>query len=162
MANPAPHPNESLLHGFYEAFSRGDYATMGAAYADHARFSDPVFPDLAADEVRAMWRMLLERGSDLELTYRDISANDTRGRAHWEATYTFSATGRKVHNVIDAEFTFDKGQIVQHTDRFGLWRWARMALGVKGTLLGWTPLVRRKVQGMAHKQLVRARLNFQD
>lgn len=155
MPNPTPHPNETLLRGFYEAFSRGDHGTMGAAYADHARFRDPVFPDLSADEVRAMWRMLLERGSDLELSFSGITADDRTGVAHWEASYTFSATGRKVHNVIDASFTFEAGRIVQHVDRFGFWRWTRMALGMKGTLLGWTPLVRKKVQAMAARQLAR-------
>ena len=31
----------------------------------------------------------------------------TERSAHWEPTYRFSATGRTVHNVIDAEFEFD-------------------------------------------------------
>lgn len=155
MPEPTPHPNETLLHGFYEAFAKGDHGTMGAAYADEARFSDPVFPDLSADEVRSMWRMLLERGSDLELSFSGISANEHSGVAHWEAIYTFSATGRKVHNVIDAKFTFENGRIVRHVDSFDFWRWTRMALGLKGTLLGWTPLVRSKVQSTAARQLAR-------
>ena len=38
------------------------------------------------------------------------------GRAHWEADYTFSSTGRKVHNVIDATFEFEGGLIRAHRD----------------------------------------------
>lgn len=156
MQDHPPHPNESLLHSFYDAFSHGNWRTMGDAYSDSARFSDPIFPDLAAPQARAMWRMLLERGSDLELSYGGISADEHRGAARWEAVYTFSATGRKVHNVIESAFVFEEGRIVQHTDQFDFWRWTRMALGLKGTLLGWTPLVRNKVQSMAARQLQRA------
>ena len=153
MSNSTPHPNETLIHGFYEAFLRKDHATMGAAYADDAKFSDPVFPELDAGQVRTMWRMLLERGTDLELSYSGISANEREGVAHWEAAYTFHATGRKVRNVIDAKFAFREGRIVRHEDSFDFWRWSRMALGFKGALLGWTPLVRNKVQATAAKQL---------
>ena len=151
------HPNETLLQEFYEAFARRDPSTMAAAYADDARFSDPVFQDLDAREVRAMWKMLIERGADLAVTFRGISAGDARGVAHWEATYTFSATGRRVHNVIDATFEFRDGQIVRHVDTFDFWRWSRMALGARGTLLGWTPFVRNKVRATAARQLAKAR-----
>lgn len=150
------HPNQTLLNEFYTAFARRDAATMVSAYADSARFSDPVFPDLDADRVRAMWTMLLARGKDLEVTFRDIQADDVRGRAHWEATYTFGSTGRRVHNVIDAAFEFQDGKIVRHVDSFDLWRWSRMALGLKGALLGWTPLVRNKVRATAARQLAKA------
>lgn len=128
---------------------------MASSYADRARFSDPVFPDLDAAEARAMWRMLTRRAQDFSLTFSGVSADDTRGRAHWEATYLFSATGRRVHNVIDAEFEFEGGKIVRHVDRFDFWRWSRMALGPTGVLLGWTPLLQKKVQATARKGLDR-------
>ena len=41
-----------------------------------------------------------------------------KGSAHWEADYTFSATKRKVHNVVDARFELRDGLIVKHTDVF--------------------------------------------
>ena len=70
-----------------------------------------------------------------------IEATDTAGKAHWVATYTFSGTGRKVVNDIQASFVFKVGKIVRHKDVFDLYLWARHALGLKGVLLGWTPLV---------------------
>ena len=149
------HPNEALIHDFYRAFSGRDAASMGAAYADDARFSDPAFPDLSAAEARAMWTMLIERGTDLELTYQGVQADDERGEARWEATYTFQLTGRRVHNRIQAAFRFRDGRIVEHRDRFPFWRWTRQALGLKGTFLGWTPFVRGKVQSMAARQLAK-------
>jgi hypothetical protein len=126
---------------------------MAVAYSDQARFSDPVFTDLSADEARGMWRMLTGRAKDLEVSFGGISADDESGRAHWEAHYTFLATGRKVHNIIDAEFEFQNGKILRHVDRFDFWRWSRMALGPSGVLLGWTPFLKKKVQSTARGQL---------
>ena len=55
-----------------------------------------------------------------------------------------------VHNVIDGYFTFDpQGLIATHRDRFDFWAWSRQALGLSGTLLGWTPMLRNKVRTQA-------------
>ncbi len=148
------HPNAELITRFYEAFAQRDGASMAACYTDDASFSDPVFPGLEGVEPGAMWRMLTEQGKDLQITFSDVQADDTSGSAHWEATYTFSVTGRKVHNVIDAKFRFRDGRIVEHRDHFDLYRWTRMALGPAGLLLGWSPVV----QGPLRKK-ARAGLN---
>lgn len=147
------HPNEALITSFYEAFQKLDAEAMVACYADDVRFSDPVFPDLRGDRARGMWRMLCKRARSFELTFSDVTADDTRGSARWEARYVFSATGRRVHNVISADFELAGGKIVRHTDTFDLWRWTRMALGPAGVLLGWTPLVQGKVRREADKGL---------
>jgi len=97
--------------------------------------------------------MLCERGTDLVLEFRDVHADDSSGRAHWDALYTFSQTGRKVLNRIDASFTFRDGKILRHQDSFGLWRWTRQALGPIGLVLGWSPLVQNKVRAQAMKAL---------
>ena len=98
------HPNATLLTDFYEAFAARDGDAMAAAYAPDAEFSDPVFTDLRGAEVGAMWKMLCSRAADLRIEASGIDASEAGGRAHWEAWYTFTKTGRKVHNVIDAEF----------------------------------------------------------
>lgn len=147
------HPNAALITRFYTAFAARDADGMVACYHPEVRFSDPVFPDLQGPRAGAMWRMLCARGKDLTLTFSDVQADDDGGSAHWEARYTFSATGRKVHNVIDARFTFRDGLVHTHVDTFGFHRWARQALGPAGLLLGWTPMLRGKVQGTAAKGL---------
>jgi ketosteroid isomerase-like protein len=147
-----PHLNAALIEELYAAFARHDGAAMAACYAADAHFSDPVF-DVRGEEIGGMWAMLCERGKDLQLSWRNVRADDLHGSAHWEPRYTFSATGRQVHNVIDAAFTFAAGRIVRHVDTFNLWRWSRMALGFKGTLLGWTPMVRDKVRAQARRGL---------
>src|SRR5688572_8931336 len=96
--------DDTVLHRFYAAFARRDWRGMASCYAADVHFIDPVF-DLHGDDARAMWRMLCERGADLRVEASGIECTGEHGRAHWEAWYTFSTTGRPVHNVIDAEFT---------------------------------------------------------
>jgi ketosteroid isomerase-like protein len=144
-----------LITKFYTAFQRRDAEGMVACYAPDVRFSDPVFPVLRGAEAGAMWRMLCERGKDLRIDFRDVRTNGIFGSAHWEARYTFSASGRRVHNVIEAEFTFVDGLIATHLDTFDLYGWSQQALGVKGLLLGWTPLVQGGIRRQARKALDR-------
>jgi ketosteroid isomerase-like protein len=139
------HPNDELIQRFYAAFARCDGDAMAACYTPDAQFSDPVFTDLRGEEPGAMWRMLTGRAQDLEITLVEHEAGDERGTAHWLADYTFR-TGRKVHNDVHAEFRFRDGLIAEHRDSFSFHGWARQALGPVGLALGWTPIVRGKVQ----------------
>lgn len=141
--------NEKTILRLYEGFQQKNYRQMGECYADSATFQDPVFNLKNGKEARAMWHYLVTNGKDLTVTFRDIKADDKTGSAHWEATYLFSGTGRKVHNVIEAKFKFENGKIVEHRDHFKFWKWTRMALGGTGTFLGWTPLVKNKVRKTA-------------
>lgn len=130
------HPNAALIDRFYTAFAARDADAMVACYAPDVHFSDPVFPDLHGERAGAMWKMLAGRAKDLKVVHSGVSADDDTGRAHWEADYTFSASGKLVHNVIDARFEFRDGKIVRHVDNFDLARWAGMALGLPGKLFG--------------------------
>lgn len=147
------HPNAALIHRFYTAFSKLDAETMAACYADNVVFSDPAFPHLAGKDAGDMWRMLTSRASDFSLVFDGVQADDRQGSAHWVASYTFSQTGNQVVNDISASFEFKDGKIIQHTDRFDLWKWARQALGLKGALLGWTPFVKNAIRQQAAKGL---------
>ena len=93
-----------------------------------------------------MWRLLLGRSDDLEITLGEHRADGDSGSAHWSAVYTFSQTGRVVHNEVDASFRFEDGLIIDHRDSFDFWKWTRMALGMPGVLLGWSPVVQGKVR----------------
>ena len=147
--------NSDLITSFYEAFQRKDYEAMNACYHPSIRFSDPVFQNLEGAEVKAMWHMLCERGSDLVVTFSDVTATDDQGRARWEATYTLAGSDREIHNVIDAKFLFREGLIYRQLDSFDLWKWTRMALGTPGTLLGWSGPLKNKVRDTARRQLDR-------
>ncbi|MGZ5194690.1 MAG: nuclear transport factor 2 family protein [Ramlibacter sp.] len=149
------HPNQQTLETFYAAFAKLDADTMAACYAPDAAFDDEVFSLRGRDEVMGMWRMLCTatkaKGADVwKLTYRDVQADGAKGRAHWDAHYRFSTTGRLVDNSVDGEFEFDgNGKIARHRDRFDFWLWSRQALGAPGLLLGWTPMLRNKIRATA-------------
>ena len=145
--------NDRLIERFYGAFAVRDGDTMASCYGPAARFSDPVFPDLRGAEPGAMWRMLAGRAEDLRVELLDHTADGDRGTAHWRAHYTFVQTGRPVVNDVHASFRFQDGLIAEHDDSFGFYRWSRQALGLRGTLLGWTPFVRNAVRRGAREGL---------
>lgn len=147
------HPNENLIHAFYQAFQRKDYETMKKCYHEDAVFNDEAFRGLNACETGKMWEMLIKSGKDLELEYSGVEADDKQGKAVWVARYTFSKARRKVVNRIEAAFEFQDGKIVRHTDRFDFYRWARQALGLTGLLLGWAGFFRNKVRAGAKERL---------
>ena len=153
------HRNAETLQRFYTAFSQLDHATMAQCYAPNARFDDEAFSLQGQAQIAGMWRMLCSAAQKSpagawRIEFSDILADDQGGQAHWEAHYVFSATGRPVHNIIDARFTFTpEGLIAGHRDRFGFWRWARQALGLPGLLLGWSPSLKRKVRSTAAANL---------
>ena len=144
---------KELITSFYEAFSRRDAEGMVDCYGDDVRFSDPVFPDLRGERAKNMWRMLCQRGKDLEVTFRDVVVVGNTGSAHWEATYSFGPAKRRVHNAIEATFVLAGGKISEHIDRFDLWKWTGMALGLPGTLLGWSPIIQNAVRKKAARGL---------
>ena len=156
------HPNQKTLEKFYTAFAALDTEAMAACYADGVEFQDEVFTLHGKAEAAGMWRMLCEgvkakARDDWKLVFSGVSADATSGKAHWDATYRFSATGRMVLNRIDGAFRFDgKGLIVRHRDSFDFWLWTRQALGTPGLLLGWTPFLRKKVQAQANANLQRS------
>jgi ketosteroid isomerase-like protein len=147
------HPHAELIQTFYTAFKALDGQAMADCYHADVQFSDPVFLDLKGARAGGMWKMLTGRSTDLELHASKIEADDERGGAHWDASYTFSATGRHVDNHVDASFRFRDGKIIEHHDSFDLWAWTRQALGLPGMLLGWSPLVQGKVRKTASASL---------
>jgi ketosteroid isomerase-like protein len=147
--------NRALIEGFYSAFARRDVEAMLSCYRPDVLFQDPVFGVLRGPQVRAMWHMLNARATDLAIKFGAVAATEHTGNARWEARYTYGSTGRPVHNRIAACFEFRDGLIARHVDRFSLWRWAAMALGTSGTLLGWFPPMRRLIRARAAQSLAK-------
>jgi len=147
--------NSETIHRLYRAFAALDAKTMAECYAIDARFTDEVFTLSGRREIGGMWAMLCDvikaKGADVwSLKYGEVTGVGDKGSAHWEARYRFSATGRLVENQIDATMRFDaSGLITEHVDHFDFWRWSRQALGAPGVLLGWTSLLKGKVQAQA-------------
>ncbi|WP_316810384.1 nuclear transport factor 2 family protein [Pedobacter heparinus] len=146
--------NEELIRHFYTSFQQQDVKAMQDCYAAEATFSDPVFSHLNGGELRAMWAMLIRNGKDMRLEFKNIKGKENGATAEWDAWYTFSATGNKVHNRIKASFLIENGKIIEHTDQFSFYRWARQALGLTGMLLGWTAFLKSKISSTARKNLL--------
>lgn len=158
MSEAAAHLNEATITKLYDGLGRHDGEAMASCYAEGAVFSDPVFSDLHGDQAGDMWRMLTSRATDLKVELPEAKADENAGTARWIATYTFGATGKKVRNDVRSNFRFDSsGLIVEQHDDFPFWTWSRQALGVPGLLMGWTPMLRSKVQSNAAAELGRFR-----
>lgn len=150
---------EEVIKAFYNAFENKDAETMVSYYHDEIKFTDPAFGTLEGDRAKNMWRMLCQNAKDLSVESSEIIVDENQGQAHWEAKYSFSQTGRKVHNKIDAQFKFRDGKIVEHIDVFNLHAWARQALGFKGFLLGGTSFFQRKLQQQTNRMLTKFESN---
>ena len=155
------HPNAQTLTRFYTAFAALDADAMGSCYSLDATFDDPAFSLKGQHEIAGMWHMLCNaaRGNgkqDWRLDFSNLQADDTTGHVHWEAHYAFSATRRRVHNIIEADFTFTpEGLIASHRDQFDFWRWSRQALGMGGWVLGWAPFFNQQVRKQTRAALDR-------
>jgi len=130
---------------------------MVSLYSDDIILQDPAFGKLEGERAKNMWRMLCEsqKGQDFKVKYSQVFCDQTRGAAHWEAFYTFSRTGRKVHNIIEAKFDIKDGKIIRHIDTFNLHRWAKQAMGFSGFLLGWSGFFKNKLQTQTNKLLTK-------
>jgi|FLOH01.1.fsa_nt_gi ketosteroid isomerase-like protein len=148
---------KSLIEKFYQAFSELDSETMIACYHDDIQFEDPAFGILKSDKAKNLWRMLCQnqKNAQFRIEFSDIRCDEIKGQAHWEAHYIFPATGRKIHNRIDATFEFKDGKIIHHIDRFNLYTWARQTLGLSGYLLGWTSMFKSRLNLQTAKMLSR-------
>jgi ketosteroid isomerase-like protein len=151
------HPHETLIREFYARFAARDAEGMARCYHPEIAFTDPVFPMLRGADAGDMWRMLLKRATDLQVTLDEASTDQDGGRAKWTARYTFTRTGRPVVNHVEAMFAFRDGLIVRHFDHFSFWRWASQALGPMGAALGWFLPLKWKVRKDAARALEKFR-----
>lgn len=145
--------SKEVISRFYQAFKLLDAESMATCYHPNIQFHDPAFGHLNGEKVGQMWRMLCENqtGKGMIIYFDIIDENN----ALWEAQYVFSKTGRKVHNRIKASFKFQDGLIIEHHDHFNLHRWATMALGIQGRIIGWTPFFQKKLQAQTQHLLAK-------
>ena len=145
----------SLINHFYSSFSELNAEGMAQCYHDKIFFKDPAFGELKGERAKNMWGMLCSRqqGKEFKVNLIKCSATEHAGTATWEAFYTFGKTGKKVHNVIQTEFKFKEGKIIEHIDDFDMYTWSKQAFGVTGILIGWTSFFQNKVQKLSNRYL---------
>ncbi len=142
-----------MVNTFYSSLASRDGDAMAACYADDIIFEDPAFGELRGNDPGDMWRMLCSSDTDLALEYNILESSEKTVRTNWIATYTFTKTGNKVRNDIEATMTFRDDKIIEHRDTFDMWKWSSQALGLPGKLLGWSPPLQSKVRSTARGQL---------
>ena len=140
---------------FYQAMNNRDSVTMNALYAPNATFSDPIFPQLAGNDIQTMWSMLMRGAQNFTVQHDILYADESVVRVKWKATYTFSQSGRRVVNEVDTAMTFANGKILTQNDHFDFYLWARQALGLPGSLFGWTSWFQRAVQSKTRAKIDR-------
>jgi ketosteroid isomerase-like protein len=145
--------SEGPIERFYAAFARRDGTAMAACYAPDARFSDPVFGKLQAEEAGAMWRMLTGGAQELEVELLEHTDHGEWGTARWRASYVFTQTGRPVVNEVFAAFRLDDGLIAEHADSFSFKAWAAQALGRHARVPGALRVLRAAVRRRARRRL---------
>jgi limonene-1,2-epoxide hydrolase len=146
---------KNTIEEFYTAFSNLDAENMVKHYHPDVVFQDPAFGTLKGERAKNMWRMLCasQKGKDFKVHFKVLNCSAKKAHAEWEAFYTFSQTGRKVHNKISASFVLKDGLIVAHKDQFNLYRWSKQTMGLKGFLIGNTSFFQNKLQQRANSLL---------
>jgi ketosteroid isomerase-like protein len=136
-------PNAVLLQRLFTSLDQHDHAAMADCYHREATFRDIAFDLSGKKEIHAMWHMICE--GDIRTKFAIVDANNSSGRVNVVDDYTFTATGRKVHNIIDSRFQFRDGVIVKHEDFCDARQWAAMAVGgVGGFLAGRFRILRER------------------
>jgi len=147
--------NTELIEAFFTAFAKGNAEEMITCYHKDVTFQDPAFGTLKGDRAKQMWQMLLSQKSAAPVvSFSDvISLGDNMVGAKWRAKYFYGPKKRKVINHVKAVFTIKDVKIHKHTDSFNLWKWSRQAIGPVGLAIGWTPMMKAKIQSIANGKL---------
>lgn len=111
------HPNEDLMRRGYEAFGKGDMATIAELFADdivwHAPGKSPLSGDYKGlDSVLALFGKTAElSGGTLKLEVHDILANDEHGVALLRGTA--QRGGKSLDNNSVQVFHIRDGKVVE-------------------------------------------------
>lgn len=146
--------NEKTIIKFYTALANNSATEMCECYHPKIQFRDPIFGLLKGSDVCKMWKMLIKKSKGhLKIDYSEVKADDHLGSTSWTATYRFSKTNRKVINSISTKFHFKDGLIIKQNDDFDIWKWSIQAIGIKGSLFGWTGFFQKQIQKQALQSL---------
>jgi ketosteroid isomerase-like protein len=121
------HPNAALLERLFTGLDQHDHQSMAACYHADATFTDIAFDLRGKKQIHPMWHMIA--GGDIRATFDIVHADDNTGQANVVDDYTLTSAGRSVHNVIDSNFRFQDGLIIEQRDLCDASAWAAMALG---------------------------------
>lgn len=149
------HPNVGLINKLYTSLMNGDADAAASCYAPDAHFEDIAFRLDGRERIRDMWRMVCKKAKPT-VTFDSVVANDTGGRGHWVARYTFKETNLPVTNDIVSEFVIERNFIRSHRDKCNALKWGLQAYGFpKGLAAGLVGPVRRRAAQKKLEEFVR-------
>ena len=94
---------------FYDAFASADVETLKKLYDEKLIFNDEIFVGLNYEETIKMWSSLLIGNKDMSIKYTIKEYSENKVKVEWIADYLFSASRRKVRNVIIANMEIENG-----------------------------------------------------
>jgi SnoaL-like domain len=154
------HRNTVLLEKFYKSVQDHDHLATAECYHPNATFKDIAFDLREKKMIQAMWHMI--GATDLQISYKVEGANEHDGTARWVADYTFTDSGRKVHNDLRSKFVFKDGLILRQVDDCDPWKWGMQALGpVKGLFSWLVPTIRHEKAMGKLKAFIRKHPEYQ-
>lgn len=115
---------------YFEAFARGDAATMAKQYAPNATFDDPIYSLRGQADIGHMWTSLLKTGKNLKLSSKVLETDGDKVKVAWTADYTLF--GRKVHNESVSTMQVKDGKITSQKDDWSWSKWAKQAFPLGG------------------------------
>jgi len=125
----------SVAKSFYDAYCKGDMATLEKLYDPKVKWSDTITSFGDREGTMGMWRALA--ASHASYSYRIVSAQGDKVVVNWLADYQL--LGNPVHNDVMATLVIKDGRIVQHTDAYSWDRWAAQVFPRLGALSSWPP-----------------------
>lgn len=120
----------TVAAAYFEAFSRGDAATMAKQYAPNATFDDPIYSLRGQADISHMWTSLLKTGKNLKLSSKVLESDGDQLKVAWTADYTLF--GRKVHNESVTTMQVKDGKITSQKDDWSWSKWAKQAFPLGG------------------------------
>lgn len=133
----APAPSKApvdVVRRFYDAFEKGDFATLESLYAPNVHWQDTIFNYDGRENVMGVWRFEVDPKKGGKITYKILSSEGDKVVVSWSDDYSFF--GNPVNHAITATLTVKDGQIVDHREDYSWDEWAKQAFAFKNLDLG--------------------------
>ena len=134
--------SESTIRRYTDAWARHDGSALLSCYHRHASFSDPVHPDLRAEQVGWLLRFRLARTEAMQTDTVWLAGDERKSQMLWRVRWRprgAASRGRTRSLRVLSTFSFWEDEIVRQVDEFSTWAYLRQVHGLTGLALGWLP-----------------------
>ena len=144
----------SIVNLFFASLKSRNIEKMMEIYHSKIIYSDPLYGLLKQEDVIKRWQLLLEENVIEDIQIMDIKEyDDEYAMAHWNCTFYYTITQKKVTLSIKSFFKIENNLIIEQSDAYRLSKFISKAYGIKGLLLGWTKFMQHRVKKTALKKI---------